>query len=320
MRRLLALVLLAGAVSCGSTAKPQAQASPSDSPTPEPTVTESAAPTPPTVAPTSTASRSASPRATATATPSPRSLATRYTASGRVVRLPGKPDQLCAPTGESTVSSTPPACAYGLTAVGLDFATLKARRETGGAIDGYASVVATLDAKSVLHVESQGEPAAEAAAVQPAPPCTPPAGGWPHGKKDEDLDLKPVQDYRQQHPGTIVEVALLRPSADQVLAYVLTSGDPAQVDKDLRPSYGKRFCAFRSRWSRSQADRADVDVAFRYGHRTGVFARDAGGLSAQAQLEVVVGVVLPTPALQAAVAKHPAGLVRLAVFLQPLTP
>lgn len=319
MRSLSALVLLLSLAACGSQVRPQAAdvSSPSPTPTATPTseVSAQAQPSEAAAGP-ATPLTSAGPSAPTTAAPTPSVTAStgrRYSITARVVHVEGKRDQLCAPVAEPTAT-----CGFGIDIVGVDFAQLQGRVQTDKAVRGRAALVVTVD-KGVLHVVSQSVP--PSATVDPGfrtPPCTAPKGGWPKGEDNESLDQKPVEDYKRTHPNALVAVAMLRPSKNQVVEYVLTNGDPAQVDKDLRPSYGARFCAFRSAYTRKQADAADLDPAFRYGRARGVYLRDSSRLSLSGQLEVHVGIITKTAALVAAVKKTPAGLVRLEELLVPV--
>jgi hypothetical protein len=244
-----------------------------------------------------------------------------YGATGRVVSVPGRPVRFCAPVGSDLVlriPTPPPAyCDFGVDVVGVDLARLTARREAQGAIEGEAALTGTL-ANGVLHVVRQSEALPpEGPRTYDTPPCPEPAGGWPTGATDANLDLTAMQTYASAHPDQVVEVAFLRPSSRQVLAYVLTTGDVQQAENALRPSYGKSLCVFSSRFTKAQQLAARADPAFAGGPRTQVYG-SGDGLGRDGQIESYVSATILTPELEAAVARHPKGLVRLDLFLNPV--
>jgi hypothetical protein len=242
-----------------------------------------------------------------------------FGASGRVVSVPGRPVRFCAnaPMALALVIPTPPPayCDFGVDVVGVDLEALAGRREAQGAVEGMASLTGTLK-DSVLTVVTQGPPAVDtlASRLPDNPPCPAPTGGWPRGANDANLDVTSLQAYASSHPDTVVELALLRPASDQVVAYLLVTGDPGPAVDALRPTYGQQLCVFPSRYTKAQAQAAQADPAFNGGAARQVYTTGQG-LAPDGQLQVTVGATLETPELRAAVARHPAGLVRLDLFL-----
>lgn len=251
--------------------------------------------------------------------PSPSSTAgALYGASGRVVSVPGKPVRFCAATPQPAVLISPPPppayCGFGVDVEGVDLDRLDNRREQAGAIEGWAALEGTFDG-TVLRVTKQGPQDLSVTPTPPdTPPCSPPDGGWPEGG---DLDTTALTDYQAKHPEVLM-IALLRPSQTQVLAYVLTSGDVDAAERALRPTYGERLCVHRSRFTKAELDAAIADPALQGGEGTQVFTWGGGGLSRDGELQSTVGATWAEPALLAAQARHPKGLVALDLFLNPV--
>lgn len=260
----------------------------------------------------------------AQASPSGAAEGQLYEGIGRVVAVPGRPVRFCAPVPTTLVLIIPrpaPAyCDFGVDVVGVDLDALSQRREAEGAVEGQARLTGTLE-DGVLHVLTQGAPTSLADGTLPTygfVPCPAPAGGWPRGAKGENLDAAALQAYQAQHPAEVSEVAMLRPSQDQVVAYLLTSGDVSAAQDALHPTYGARLCVGVSRYTPAQVAAAQTDPAFKGGAATQVYAFGGTGLGPDAQVTVEVSATLLTPELEAAVAKHPKGLVRLDLFLKPV--
>jgi hypothetical protein len=108
------------------------------------------------------------------------------------------------------------------------------------------------------------------------------------------------------HPGVVDEWLQLNPSRRQHVLLVLTTGDPAPVERALRPAYGDSLCVERVRWTR-----AEVDAAVR---ELGQGAERFHDRSGQPVVE------LRLPHLGAAeaerIARLPAGLVVVAPWLR----
>jgi RNA polymerase sigma-70 factor, ECF subfamily len=248
------------------------------------------------------------------------------TASGIVVAVKGRQPRLCAPRTDDLVGTTGPRlverCAAGLDLVGVDMSKVSGRYVHDGSVEGSASITGTLHA-GTISVTAQAKPSPyDFPSLFQVPPCPAPTGGWPIGGPG-NLDAGPAQRYARAHPGTVFEFALLRPSKRQVVAYALTTGEPAPVDAALRPAYGARLCVFRSRYTHAEVKAARRPFERRMG--MGQPADEAPaiitvgeGLSATSQAEVDVQLDWVTPELAAAAAQQPAGLVRLDPWLRPV--
>ena len=243
-------------------------------------------------------------------------------ATGRVVSVPGRPVRFCAPVPTAAVGSTappPPAyCDLGVGVVGVDLDALTDRREDHGAIEGRAQLTGTFS-DATLHVTDQKQAAVgDHPQGYDAPPCPAPAGGWPSGAETENLNTDALQAYQAAHADEVPMVALLRPSAHQVLAYLMTAGDVAAAQTALRPTYGARLCVARSLYTVAQVHAAQEDPGLRGGPGTQIYAFGGTGLGGDGQVTVDVSATYETPAIAAAVARHPKGLVRLDLFLNPV--
>lgn len=246
-------------------------------------------------------------------------------ASGRVVSVPGRPVRFCAPVPESSIGYAPghdPAPAYcgsGVDVQGVELSTLADRRQKAGAIEGQAQLTGTY-AGGTLTVSRQSAPVNPPGRTIPdQPPCAAPAGGWPRGAAGENIDVTAASRYQARHPGVIEQLALLRPSTTQVLAYVVTVGDPAPVVAALRPAFGQRLCVARGRYrpaeiaATARALRIDSPVC----RAAGVYSTGSG-LTPQGQPEYGISLPWVTPALAVLAGRQPAGLVRFDGWLVPL--
>lgn len=247
-----------------------------------------------------------------------------YGASGRVVSVPGKPVRICAPTGDLGVAySHPPPPAYcdlGVDVEGVDLDRLAQRREQDGAVEGQASLTGTWDG-TTLRVRSQSAPDKDAGLREQFtdPPCPAPAGGWPTGPENENLNTDALQAYQAAHPDEVPIVALARPSSHQVVAYLMTAGDVAAAEAALRPTYATRLCVAKSRFTPAEVKAAQDDPGLRGGPGSQIYAFGGFGIGVDGQVTADVSATYETPAIAAAVARHPKGLVRLELFLKPVS-
>jgi hypothetical protein len=265
---------------------------------------------------------------------------TRVTATGRVVQVPDRPTRFCAPVAEASVGyapgmEPPPAyCDFGVNLTGADLAGLTNRREKEGAVEGWATITGTY-ADGTVTVETQ-EPA-PATGSQPAthnvqPPCDEPPGGWPRdprllhgpGYADEgDINMMAEQPalerYRSEHPGQIVEVALLRPYPDAVLMGVIAASDEAReaVEAGLRPAYGKRLCVVTTRYTPEQIRAARDDLSPITRRDDGIYGGGGISISDDLQVRTEAEAVMLTEELDRAVRAHPDGLAVVRPWLVP---
>ncbi len=248
----------------------------------------------------------------------------RVSASGRVVAVPGRPVRFCAPVAEAAVGyakghePAPAYCAQGVDVQGVNLPALTNRREKDGAVEGFAALDLVYQGQgsvSVVHQARYRDPDGS-----PDPPdrvpCPAPAGGWPVGAVDENLDFTAMDDYTHAHPGGVVMSALLRPSRTQAVAYVLTTTDAAPVAASLRPAYGKSLCVVRSRFTQAQITLADDAFTALMQHGP-VYGVGAGGLGPEAQPIVSVELTAVTTKIAALADRQPNGLVELEPWLAP---
>ena len=236
-------------------------------------------------------------------------------ASGVVRAVPGRAVRLCAPV---PATAGQPICP-GVDVTGLDLGRLSDRAVQDGVVTGSATVVGKYRNRTIE--VSRQTPPTTVEPGEPQPPCAAPADGWPHGR---DLDLGAALRYQQSHRGKVVEVAVLRPSSTQAVAYVLTAGDPNPAGRALEPTYGARLCVFRSRYTTGQLDAARSAMRATASDAAGdplIVPYDVGGigLAGDAQVCTPAGVAIVTDALARTVDAQPDGLVQLAVWLRPVS-
>lgn len=245
-------------------------------------------------------------------------------ASGRVVAVPGRPVRFCAPVAEAAVGfakghePAPTYCAQGVDVQGVNLQALMNRREKDGAVEGLAALDVTYDGQGSVSVVHQGRYRDANDAPEPPDrvPCPAPAGGWPVGAADENLDVTAMDDYAHAHPEVVVTSALLRPSTTQAVAYVLTTTDAAPVAAALGPAYGTSLCVVRSRFTQTQISHADDAFTALMQHGP-VYVVGAGGLGPDAQPIVDVELTAVTPKIAALADRQPSGLVKLEPWLAP---
>ena len=116
--------------------------------------------------------------------------------------------------------------------------------------DGWAALTGRWQGDRLVVTEQETRrPVQERTWRWDRPPCPAPAGGWPEGAVNENIEVPP--DLLSSIP--VTAVAMFRPSPRQAVLVVATE-EPDQVDATLRPRYGDRLCVVRSRWARGQID------------------------------------------------------------------
>jgi hypothetical protein len=233
---------------------------------------------------------------------------------GEVVAIPGRPVRFCAPVA-TPEAQTIETCAVGIDVTGVNLGRLTHRRASAGRVSGLAGLAGTYR-QGTLKVTVQSSYVAPPGTtlIGRQPPCAAPNGGWPTTR----VELAPVQAYAVSHPGVIVESAILRPTKDEQVAYVLTAGDPAPVRIALAPALGSGLCVARSRYSAAQLDRTKAAMqALPRIPALNAITLGTGSLTKAGQPEILLDVAMVSAALAGAVDAQPAGLVRLTAWLSP---
>lgn len=233
---------------------------------------------------------------------------------GEVIAVAGQPVQFCAPRA-MPAPATIESCPVGVHVTGVNLGRLTHRRSSAGRVTGLAGLAGTYR-QGTLKVTVQSSYVAPPATTRtgPQPPCAAPSGGWP----TKPVDLAPVQAYAIDHPAAIVESAILRPAKTEAVAFVLTAGDPAPVRAALAPTLGAALCVARSRYTRTQLDRARAAMqALPRVPALNAVVLGTDALTAGGQPDVPVTVPVVSPALAEATDAQPAGLVRLTAWLSP---
>jgi len=240
----------------------------------------------------------------------------RYSMSGRVVALPGRPVRVCAPEDVPAVERPGDApivdCQFGVTAMGIDLRRLQYRRELRGAVEGWASVIGRWDG-STLHVEQQTDPAPPQPVVLPRTPCARPAGGWLTVAENGNLDSEAVSRFIDRHPGT--RAALLRPSPREAL-WLVTTTEVDEAEATLSPVYGRGLCVVRSAYRVEDYDAAKKAFPFHAG--LGIFGSSTGPPDAEGQWPITFRVLYITDELLNRQGAMPAGLVLLEPAMRQL--
>ncbi|XVU20916.1 hypothetical protein ACQPZJ_26990 [Actinoplanes sp. CA-054009] len=145
------------------------------------------------------------------------------------------------------------------------------------------------------------------------PPCPPPAGGWPRGERDENLDFDRLA---LEDSGVVVAAVTFRPSPYQAVL-VVAADDIDAVEKVLRPQLPGRFCVVASRWTRGRLD--DVRAHLMRHWQDWTLESVGEDVDEQAQACVEVELLRVTGDLARWAATLPDDLLRLEPSLVPLT-
>ena len=199
----------------------------------------------------------------------------------------------------------------GVPAIGVDLARLDRRREKQGAVEGWATLTGTWR-QDRLRVAGQGPPTrpVDEGPYLRRPPCPEPAGGWPEGGVDENLDI-PADLLAASD---VTSVALFRPGRRQTVL-VVAAEQPQQVEAALRPRYGPRLCVVPSRWTGRQID--DVLRRLRAGMASWMIYSCGQSTAEDGQAVLTAELTRVLPALASWVRAVPDGLLSIRPWLTP---
>jgi hypothetical protein len=201
----------------------------------------------------------------------------------------------------------------GIPVRGVELSALQDRFDKDGATEGFATLRGRWDA-GALHVTDQGPPQWP---VHPRqewedPPCPAPAGGWPHGRENENLELP---DELVQDPA-VATLLMVRPSATQVVLTVV-SRDPEGTWATWSPVFPGRLCVVKARWPRGKVETLSNQAQSRMPQFQ---AYQVGpGTDAVCQPVVTLHVVRVLPTLIAWAADLPDGILDAHAWLHPLS-
>lgn len=207
-----------------------------------------------------------------------------------------------------------PPTGFGLRVVGADFDAVEGRKQYAGDVEGTATLTGRWSG-GVLEVDFQTPHRPDGrhrlAPAWDTPPCPPPAGGWPRGKRDARLrfNLKDLKDS-----GAVVEATVFHPSRTQPVL-VVAAGDPAAVEAVLRPQLGARLCVVPSRCTRAQVDAARATLERRMSDY--MIWEIYGTADEQGQPVVNASLTRIAPALAHWLTTQPEGLVHIDAWLTP---
>jgi hypothetical protein len=244
----------------------------------------------------------------------------RVEASGRVIAVEGQvwfepplPVRLVgyAPGHEPA----PTWSGLGIPVRGTDLGRLDRRRLKDGALEGWAQLIGHWTGGELVVAEQDSPSWPE----QPgprwhAPPCEPPEGGWPHVRRDENIEPPPDLEGDP----AVVGVMMARPSPTQVVL-VLVSTEPDWTREQLGARYPYRSCVVASRWTRAQIDGARSHLETRMGAGPGSWqiyqTGQSHGEDCQIRFEVEAVQVVSEFAQWASTV--PDGLLQVRVWLAP---
>ena len=191
----------------------------------------------------------------------------RVAGQGFVVALPGRPVQLCVPSGEATIAIYPPPvpepCPVAATVTGLDLDRLSNRHERDGAVWGSAWVEGVYRARTlaVTRQEPYREPPRPDAAAPDAVPCPEPAGGWTRPPGNMEAAKRRLNQVVNRHAAEYTDPYVRYPYGwhlqDQsnrkgTEVYVVgTTGDVTAARRELERVFpAEHLCVTRASWSK----------------------------------------------------------------------
>lgn len=200
----------------------------------------------------------------------------------------------------------------GVASHGVDLSALHDRFDKDGAVEGFATLHGRWDG-GALQVTGQGPPRWPTEPIRPRlePPGPAPAGGWPHGRVEENLDVP------QELVGdpAVVGVLLVRPSATQVVLTVVST-DPEGTHARWSSVFPGRLCVVASRWTRELVETVR-DQAQTLMPQWQAYQAGFGGFGDDCQPVITLKVVQVLPALVTWSAGVPEGLLEVGAWLTP---
>lgn len=211
----------------------------------------------------------------------------RVVGQGFVVALPGRPVQLCTPSGGVRVDvypePVPEACPIAVTVTGLDLDRLSKRRERDGAVWGSARVEGVYRAGTltVTRQEDFVEPPRADVTAPDRMPCPEPAAGWPRQPDDMSAALARLNQAVNRNAAEYNGPWVLYPygwhlqdrsnrKGTEVYA-VGTVGDVAAAERALREVFpAEQLCVTRVTWSKAAMDAAASRLRSPQARRVGI--------------------------------------------------
>ena len=140
------------------------------------------------------------------------------------------------------------------------------------------------------------------------------------GARWANLDDDPVEAYMGTHPGAIADHGLMRPAADQVVMYILATGDPQPIEDALGADYPHDLCVVTTPFAPSAVERARGHIeAFAQAHETPGIIRGYGVTFSNSGVpEVDVDIAYLTDEIVDAIADDPPGLVVFNAWITPV--
>jgi hypothetical protein len=200
---------------------------------------------------------------------------------------------------------------YAIQVEGADFDAVESRYERAGAIDGFAKIYGVWLADRISIQRQSTERVESAFPRWSDPPCEPPAGGWPHGRRNDNMDVD-LGDL--ETTGAAVTTVIFRPSDDQTVL-VVAATDIAAVEARLRGQLPDRLCVVASRWTRAQLDQAQEHLRAML-DQWGIY-QSGPRCDEQAQATMTAALVRVTDEIADWIDTQPDGLVALEPCLAP---
>jgi hypothetical protein len=244
-------------------------------------------------------------------------------ASGRVIAVDGRvwfepplPVRLVYyPPGQEPA---PRWSGLGVPVRGVDLDGLDRRLLKEGALEGWAQLTGHWrSGELVVHEQNAPRWPTRPETKWDSPPCDVPAGGWPHGPREENLE----QSGELADDPAVVAVMMARPSPTQVVLVVLST-EPDRIRKRVEARCPSRSCVVASRWTRAEVDAVQSQLGARRGAQPGSWQIYQTGQTAgeDFQIRFDVEAVQVVPEFVEWASTVPDGLVQTHPWLAPAAP
>lgn len=240
--------------------------------------------------------------------------------AGRVVVAANPPMKLCEVTASDLLPKPADSCDTELLLSGsVDVGSLQQRKTVDGVTTGLTTLIGRYESGRLTVTDQAPYVEPRSSAFAEHVPCPAPAGGWPDIGRHVNIDIRSAREYARQHASEVADVAVLRPSDNQAVLYVLTTGDLDDARRTLSDDYSAGLCVNRSEF-RPEQIQDTLSRLSRLPHATTELTTvKAVGkeLTDTGQEIVSVDVPVLTHQVAQALLAEPEGLVQANVWVKP---
>ncbi len=229
----------------------------------------------------------------------------RVVGQGIVVAPPGRPVQLCAPSGGVSVAIYPPPvpqpCEVAVTVTGLDLDRLSGRQARGGTVWGTARVEGTYRDRTlaVTRQEAYQNPPKPDASAPDEVGCAEPSGGWTRQPAGIESAMRRLSAAIGRRPAVYTDPQVrypygwhLQDDSDRKGTEVIvvgTTGDLDAARQELAAVFpAEHLCVIEVRWSKADMAAAERALSTPEARRAGIGRPFPDVLNDRVQAEVLV--------------------------------